>query len=117
VKTEDGLILGRFGKDDFDIEIWIEAQNGFQNTNLTEFKKLIAHEYIESKLMEQGMHYRSLNSAFELNSFNLGAHDVSPLLSNGSFYNPGHSSIFSPVASDLSNLDVIVNEIKTLYKL
>lgn len=113
---------GNFSADERTADLWNKARNGSLSADETaEFKRLLSHEYVESRLMEQGMPYRSSDPA-AYNSFGInvpsaeyhGAHDLAPLVDHqrdpfahwpGIF---GRTAPDTTIASDLSNLDDIV---------
>ncbi len=82
------------------------------------FKYFISHEYVEIKLMEKGLSYRSLNKFNEVSPFEFGAHDIAPLIDNGRyadlkrFTNPP-----SLILNNYENLDQIINWYINFYKL
>jgi WXG100 family type VII secretion target len=91
-----------------------------------ELRRLIAHEYVESRLMERGLPYRSAdpgawvqNGADWINfpsSQHFGAHDLAPLVNAGSAPFKHWPNLFPDLPSvnllpDLSNLDNIVDVI------
>ncbi|WP_344931077.1 hypothetical protein, partial [Aquimarina addita] len=64
-----------------DIDEWKDAIKGFDNVGANDgFKRLLAHEYIELKLMEKGVPYRSIDELYSLKPYNVGAHDAVPLI-------------------------------------
>lgn len=83
-----------------------------------DFKRLLSHEYIESKLMEQGYHFRSLDEAFILSPYNAGAHELSPLIGR-SGYSSSLERVNNPPLpnNDLSNLNEIFNFLISIYKI
>ncbi|MBW6436342.1 hypothetical protein KZ829_21620 [Actinoplanes hulinensis] len=102
-------------------ELWDGAREGTLNAkNLARFRSLAAHEYVEYRLMEAGLPYRSAHpDAFDaegvsvLNPDHPGAHDLAP-----NEWRPEapfrHWRIFGldgsgiRMADDLSNLDQVV---------
>ncbi|WP_226294037.1 fibronectin type III domain-containing protein [Aquimarina algicola] len=138
VNTNLGLYRGRFAKDDYDIALWEMAEEGFKkrkkyydtdlkayeyieiNDGISDFKNLIAHEYIESKLMKSGMSYTSMNVSNGTDVFDIGAHDLAPRFSWRGFNNFGRNTniiIKNVDKNDLSNLDEIVTQFKEIYQL
>lgn len=82
---------GYFTPSDYIAELWNKAEQGsLSKTDQDDFRSLLAHEYVESRLMEDGMPYRSADPAtwedgmIEFNPAYVGAHEVAPLSSNGS---------------------------------
>lgn len=114
--------IGRFEKIfDYNQE-WLDMinknLNDLTNEEIINFKKLIAHEYVEAKLMENGMNFRSYINIDNLNVYDFGAHDVSPRLSDGLYFNIGRlESPPIPNLNNLENLDDIVNWYINFYKL
>lgn len=123
VKTKV-LQRARFTKEKYDIIQWIKAVDGeFINDTyrtLEEFKLLIAHEYIEGQLIDKfGMNFRGMKD-FSSTPINFGAHDISPVVFNGSYADFGRFPISSPPVPNMTtwdNLDDIVNWYKDFYKL
>ena len=130
VEFEQGKFrVGRFSKEAHDIQLWEAAENGFKNKEqLREFKKFIAHEYTELKLMEEGLPYRGMDTSNwdEIfgnvpTSSSYGAHDLAPTLNGiGGDFGPWHSKLGRNipedlmVKDDLSNLDELVEIIKNI---
>ena len=99
IKGPEGFKIGRFEKTAQDIAIWKGAENGFENgysfmfegsniitrkaDAIEEFKRLFAHEYIESQLMKKGMSYKALDELNGLHPYDYGAHDIAPRLRGG----------------------------------
>ena len=93
--------------------------------DLAAFKRLMAHEYVESRLMQEGLPFRSAHpDAYALgDDVNLptperfGAHDLAPIGDPGK--QPWHlydgllqkRAPTIEIADDLSNLDVVVEQI------
>ncbi|MCC2589772.1 hypothetical protein [Chryseobacterium sp. MFBS3-17] len=78
---------------------------------------MIAHEYIESRLIDEyGVNYRSLDSFAALQPHNFGAHDIAPTLNN--LYASLERLHQPPIPNDnLTNLDEIVDWFVNFYKL
>ncbi|WP_344931109.1 hypothetical protein, partial [Aquimarina addita] len=75
-----------------------------------------AHEYIELKLMEKGVPYRSIDELYSLKPYNVGAHDAVPLIHRNGYASSLERLKNPPVPnSNLSNLDEIVNELLDIY--
>ncbi len=132
IKTEIGFQVGRFERNADDIAFWKEAENGFTKDvswkedgtitmNLSKeeskeyFNKLISHEYIELRLMEEGFSFRSLKELNVRKPYDLGAHDLAPTL-NGTYGNSFLNSTVPLPNSSLSNLEEIVLEYLRLLK-
>jgi hypothetical protein len=82
--------------------------------NASDLKKLIAHEYIEAKLMQEGVNYRSFNA---LSASKYGAHDLSSHDYNFDFLhwvNFGRKAPSINLAPNLGNIDDVVNYIKNI---
>jgi hypothetical protein len=120
VLADDGTFkIGRFEKiDDYNNE-WISAKEktlSFADEKI--FRNLIAHEYIEAKLIDNGMNFRSFKRYDFRSSADFGAHDLAPIINNGEYYDLGRlSNPPFPVTSDFSNLDEIVEFYIDFYKL
>lgn len=104
---------------------WVAAANGtLAGDELASFRRLLAHEYVEARLMEAGLPYRSSHPDAFLDGDiamptpeHFGAHDLSPLVDRTrapfAIYE-GVLDLAPPqldIAEDLSNLDTIVAEI------
>jgi len=110
---------GYFTPNDYVAELWNKAERGsLSKTDQNDFRSLLAHEYVESRLMEDGMPYRSADPAtwedgrIEFNLAYVGAHEVAPLSSTGSLRlwpALGLTPPERPLAPDLSNIDDVVN--------
>ncbi|MCT7954076.1 hypothetical protein [Laspinema palackyanum] len=118
---------GNFTPDAEIANLWLKAKNGtLQSREVVRFKRLIAHEYVERGLMEEGLPYRSPQAwrenpqsgifAYWPTPEHHGAHDLAP--------NPSRPDPFShwdkiigkspdglTVADDLSNLDELIEAI------
>jgi hypothetical protein len=89
------------------------------------FRSLMAHEYVEKHLMAAGMSYRSAHPAAwandrDLNPSHFGAHEAAPRSSDGKFTHwakLGLTPPEAPVASDLSNIDDVINAARRGLKL
>ena len=117
IRTDKGFEIGRFERTKSDIDEWKDAIQGFEDVeDLKLFKRVLAHEYIESKLMEQGINYKSFDDLNSWYSYNAGAHDHSPLIKDSSdmSYLNRLKDIPQP-NSNLTNLDQIVTEILKIY--
>ncbi|GGR17148.1 hypothetical protein [Streptomyces netropsis] len=109
-------------------ELWKGATEGtLSKAQKTQFRHLMAHEYVESQLMKAGMPYISPNPGAWVpdgpgawrkanfspnNALNFGAHDVAPKEIGGSLRHWKRSmGLKIPsviIARDLSNLDDVV---------
>jgi hypothetical protein len=108
-----------FTPDDKIADLWTKASAGNLNsaTELAELRRVLAHEYVESKLMERGMPYRSSDlRAFGGNPGRdyFGAHDVAPAenvekLPFTMWQHLGEAAPNFNLADDLSNLDQLVD--------
>ena len=68
---------GRFQVASNDVKLWHDVANGVASNDVkARLRQLIAHEYIESRLMEAGMVYRRIGAA---NIASYGAHELSIL--------------------------------------
>ncbi|HIK09309.1 MAG TPA: hypothetical protein IGS52_03405 [Oscillatoriaceae cyanobacterium M33_DOE_052] len=108
-------------------DLWVKAKNGtLQPRESLKFKRLIAHEYIEQGLMQQGLPYRSPTAWGDdpISGFgnwptpeHYGAHDLAP---NPDRPNPfshwdkiiGKSPEGLTLRDDLSNLDELLQSIR-----
>ncbi|MFI5897398.1 hypothetical protein ACIA5D_45635 [Actinoplanes sp. NPDC051513] len=117
----DRVERGYFTPDDDIADLWDGAARGTLSPDkVAEFRNLAAHEYVENKLMEAGLPYRSAHpEAFDADGDHIvhpdhpGAHDLAP-----SEWQPEaplrHWSLFGldssglQIAADLSNLDEVV---------
>ncbi|UGY93033.1 hypothetical protein [Streptomyces gobiensis] len=110
-------------------DLWTKAERGtLKSIDEGSFRGLIAHEYVESRLMEAGLPYRSDHAAAwepgssELDPSLLGAHDVAPIsfrgapiTAEGTLKRWPKMGLIPPsvkIADDLSNLDEVVNAAK-----
>jgi hypothetical protein len=108
-------------------DLWISAKNReLPRRKLSQFKRLIAHEYIEQALMADGLPYRSPEAwkQHPENGFgnwptpeHFGAHDIAPHTDRPNpFYHwekiIGMSAEGLTLADDLSNLDELLQAIR-----
>jgi hypothetical protein len=108
-------------------DLWISAKNReLPRRELSKFKRLIAHEYIEQALMADGLPYRSPEAwkQHPENGFgnwptpeHFGAHDIAPHTDRPNpFYHwekiIGMSAEGLTLADDLSNLDELLQAIR-----
>ncbi|GGQ44571.1 WXG100 family type VII secretion target [Couchioplanes azureus] len=102
-------------------DLWTAAENGTLDADgLHRFRRLVAHEYVESRLMEAGLPYRSANPDAYADDYywpspeHHGAHDLAPIAgaAGGPFDHwprrLGRDVPDVEIADDLSNLDDIV---------
>jgi hypothetical protein len=123
------LRRGNFTPDDRVAKLWLDARNGtLKGESLEQFKRLIAHEYVEQGLMKAGMPYLSRESwrydrGFQGSSDHYGAHDLAPSTNpkKSPFFNwdtgLGKSSKGLNLEDDLTNLDPLLQEIIRREKL
>jgi hypothetical protein len=111
---------GNFTPDEHLAELWTGAERGtLSEGGSAEFRSLLSHEYVKSRLMESGMPYRSANPAswdeegdIKFNPQHFGAHEAAPTSSAGSVRHwraLGLEPPDEPIASDLSNIDHVVD--------
>ncbi|HEY3608725.1 MAG TPA: hypothetical protein VGL06_14560 [Pseudonocardiaceae bacterium] len=110
---------GYFTADEDIAGLWQKAEQGpLSPAEQDQFRSLMSHEYVESRLMASGMPYRSADpQAWEdgtlmFNPSHFGAHEVAPLSSTGSLRlwpKLGLTPPAAPIAPDLSNIDDVVN--------
>ncbi len=103
---------GYFTADEEIASLWRKAAEGsLDAAEQNEFRSLMSHEYVESRLIESGMPYRSADpEAWDgmdqvFNPSHFGAHDVAPLAHNGSLSQwptLGLTPPEAPIAPDLS---------------
>jgi hypothetical protein len=110
---------GYFTPSDYIADLWKKADEGsLGEAEQVQFRSLLTHEYVESRLMEDGMPYRSADPAswddgdIIFNPSNFGAHEAAPNSSTGSMRHwplLGLNPPAGPIASDLSNIDDVVD--------
>jgi hypothetical protein len=114
------IARGNFTPDMHLANLWNGAEKGTLNSSdAEEFRALMSHEYVESRLMESGMPYRSAEPAswdedgdLVFNPRHFGAHEASPHAVTGSTRHwraLGLTPPDEPVAPDLSNIDRVVD--------
>lgn len=119
--------VGRFTPDKRIADLWEKAENGtLTDKEQKAFKKLLAHEYVESKLMERGLPYRSDHPDYwnhpdfgpgtaTPSPAHHGAHDLapneSPLGEWSHYWRMDRDDPGIDIADDLSNLDDVVDKI------
>lgn len=109
---------GNFTPDEHIADLWGKAGKGtLSEYEAAGFRSLLSHEYVESRLMESGMPYRSADpESWEdryiiFNPSHFGAHEVAPTSSAGSMRHwkaLGLTPPDVPIAPDLSNIDQVV---------
>jgi hypothetical protein len=111
---------GRFTPDDEIADLWTKAERGtLRPGEAQQFRRLAAHEYVESRLMEAGLPYRSADPGAWVDGVNFptrqhfGAHDLAPMVDAAAppfrqWEALGRSPEGLSLADDLSNLDDIV---------
>lgn len=116
---------GSFTPDDQIADLWRAAENGtLTPEQARDLRQLVTHEYVESRLMDLGLPYRSAHPDAWTNGYNsptpqqFGAHDLAPRASYPPGADPfshyGTMDRATPgvgVADDLSNLDDLVRAI------
>ncbi len=121
VPTGNGIWKqGRFSPQEFIADDWLKVRNGnYSPDEIDRVRKLIAHEYVESKLMKEAIPFRGRTVSPTPTSH--GAHDLSVnegFTANFSHYSDlGMSAPSSIINSSFSNIDEVVSEIKTLIGL
>ncbi|GAB4011754.1 hypothetical protein GCM10028808_26100 [Spirosoma migulaei] len=138
VPLEGSLTVGRFERTAEDIALWKAAaehgftkdvtyiMEGFKFTKpkaeaQADFIRIIAHEYVESKLMKEGISYRGLLGNTDANAYSFGAHDLTIGDKSGNPEYIWKSRLLfnqepSPFNGNFTRLDPIVNEILTKVK-
>nr|BFD81635.1 hypothetical protein StreXyl84_10360 [Streptomyces sp. Xyl84] len=134
VETELGVMRHNvfFTPDSQIADLWKKAEaNKLSDMEQAQFRNHVAHEYVENKLMEMGMPYRSLDprvwegdSAYLSDHSLIGAHDVAPaalratpMVTEGvgalsHWRRIGIEPPAEPILDDLSNVDLLVDAIK-----
>jgi hypothetical protein len=118
------LVRANFTPDDEIANLWPKAGEGTLSPREAQrFHRLMAHEYVERGLMENGIPYRSAHpDAWSKDSNHptpehFGAHDLAPLtpLERGPFDHweraLGRNKPDVEIAPDLSNLDSVITHI------
>jgi hypothetical protein len=116
---------GNFTPDSDIAQLWTKARNGTLNAGeADDFRRFLSHEYVEGRLMQQGMPYRSSDpGAYDSTGLNTptadyhGAHDLAPVgdTTRPPFDHWRRFGLTPPditIANDLSNLDDIVRHIQ-----
>jgi hypothetical protein len=118
---------GYFTANETTAQLWDKAaKRTLSDNELNDFRSLMSHEYVESRLMARGMPYRSADPAawdgkdqiYSTRYF--GAHEVAPKGSTGSMSHwegLGLTPPVNPIARDLSNIDDVVNAARKGLKL
>lgn len=111
--------VGRFGITPDDVSEWQNAiANTLNSDQELQFRRFIAHEYVESKLMEKGLSYRAMVTRFAYDASDFGAHDAAPLINNGTYISLNRlSSPPDPNVTDFGNLNDIVQFLINFYHL
>ncbi|MGM9466204.1 hypothetical protein [Streptomyces murinus] len=134
VETELGVMRRNvfFTPDSQVADLWKKAEaNKLSAMEQAQFRNHVAHEYVENKLLEMGMPYRSLDprvwegdSAYLSDHTLIGAHDVAPaalratpMVTDGvgalsHWRRIGLEPPAEPILDDLSNVDLLVDSIK-----
>ncbi|WP_436891161.1 WXG100 family type VII secretion target [Nocardiopsis dassonvillei] len=80
------LRSGRFAPMDHIADLWRKAETGtLDASEANAFRRLVAHEYVEARLMQEGVPYRSRDPKLWHDDYymptrhNSGAHDLAPL--------------------------------------
>lgn len=80
------LRSGRFAPMDHIADLWRKAETGtLDASEANAFRRLVAHEYVEARLMQEGVPYRSRDPKLWHDDYymptrhNNGAHDLAPL--------------------------------------
>jgi hypothetical protein len=116
------LRSGRFAAMDHIADLWRKAEAGtLDASEANHFRRLVAHEYVEARLMDEGVPYRSRDPQLWHDDYytptrdNNGAHDISPREGGPNAFNLWEKwGIPEPepgfrVADDMSNLDRVVD--------
>jgi hypothetical protein len=120
------IVYGYFTADRDTAKLWAKAEAGTMDSSEDKrFRSLMAHEYIEKHLMADGMPYRSAHPAAwandrEVNPYHFGAHEAAPRSADGKFTHWAklrRTPPEAPVASDLSNIDDVLNAVRRGLKL
>ncbi|MEG0983963.1 hypothetical protein [Algoriella sp.] len=99
--------------------MFVEDDGKIDDLDVIYFKQLIAHEYIEAKLMEKGVNFRSFINPDSIYAFDIGAHFLSTNLRKGFKIDPFGQLEMPPKINEenLDNLDEIVEYYINLLKL
>jgi|GEM_PF-2264603 len=126
---DDEFYIGRFERTGEDNKEWLRMADGpdplkpldkLTDYEIEAFKRLVSHEYVELKLMEKGLSYRSLNKSDYQNlyPYEFGAHDIAPITGNGKFADLKRASNPpSLILNNYDNLEKIINWYINFYKL
>jgi hypothetical protein len=126
VPPDGHIVTSRFTPDKSISDLWEKADAGtLTPAEREQFQGLMQHESVESRLMQQGMPYRSADPAAWDDGMNwpsgehYGAHDISPHATRPDdpwygwnrmgFPDPPPAT---PISRDLSNIDDVVSEIR-----
>lgn len=117
---DDAFRFGRFQREATDITEWKNAiTKELKPREVMGFKTLIAHEYLESRLMEKGMNFRSFKKLGDYTPASFGAHELCPLLHDASYVNlfGGNPPALVFESIDFSILEDIIDFYVDFYKL
>jgi WXG100 family type VII secretion target len=104
--------------------LWQMAERGeLSGQQLADFNRWMGHEYVESRLMEAGLPYRSshpdvVNNAMMPTRDHFGAHDLAPLMDTGRAPFAHYERLFPDLPQsltlndNLSNIDEVVDAIR-----
>ncbi len=115
----NNVVHAHFTPSAYIADLWKGAASGTLSVQgQASFRALVAHEYVESRLMETGMPYRSAHpEAYEpdgyavFNPEHFGAHEVAPRSSDGDLRHWKRLGIVQPdeaLRPDLKNIDSLV---------
>ncbi|RSN40486.1 hypothetical protein DMH08_39410 [Actinomadura sp. WAC 06369] len=116
--------VGNFSPMHHIAELWAAANDGPLLDSREQFRRLIAHEAIESMLMERGIPYRSSDPAgytqggYRPTYEHYGAHDLAPVEDHNKppwshYILQGRAELDIDLSDDLSNVTEIVNAIES----
>jgi hypothetical protein len=113
---EGVFVKGRFAVSEYVTDLWNQVKAGDLSMGKgNELTSLISHEYIEAKVMQEGMIYR--RSIRPISAFQYGAHDIS---SRDFFTDFSQWSIMNRkippfvLNPNLGNIDEIISQIKII---
>jgi len=139
--TESGFQIGRFERSAEDIAVWNGAmndgltsdisfknyygagENDFVNGVMTAteaknyFISLMKHEYVELRLMEEGLSFRSLGNPNVFTPSDFGAHDLAPTFNGNVLDNLKISETAPIILDDLSNVEEYISFYKRILNL
>ena len=112
--SSGGFVKGRFDVEFEQAKWWTDVAGGNLD-NADDLRKLIAHEFIESKLMQEGIIYSPFTSS---SAAKYGAHQLSvhDFLLNFDHWGSvlGRNTPSFSLNPNLSNIDDVVSQIKTI---